>query len=52
RHTAHAGGDSGKQFKERLLEDRTTVSFFSDLLEESAEVLEQLTLEVSNQRED
>ncbi len=52
RHTAHAGGDSGKQFKESLLEDRTTVSFFSDLLEESADVLEQLTLEVSNQMGD
>ncbi|SCX03631.1 hypothetical protein [Candidatus Aquiluna sp. UB-MaderosW2red] len=49
KHTAHAGGDSGKRFKESLLEERTTVAFFSDLLEESVELLEQLTLEVTNQ---
>lgn len=42
RHTAHAGGESGKKFKENLMEGRTSVDFFASLLNECVDVIREL----------
>lgn len=42
KHTAHAGGDSGKEFKENLMEGRTSAVFFASLLNECVDVIRAL----------